>query len=134
VDVRLIDPTMDQWVNIACRSQNETTQYRLTILPTRGIFQVVRWINGTGSLLVEPRSSAAIHTGEQTNRLELNCHGDTLDASINDVPVASITDATFREGQMWIGLGHMGPGSPVFTSPLVAPVEGHFSNLVVTQR
>jgi dienelactone hydrolase len=134
VDVRLVDPRADQWANIACRSQDDRSQYRLTILPAQGVVQLVRWVGGSGLVLFGPQTSAALHPGDQINRLELSCHDGTLDAAINDVRVASVSDATFAAGQMWIGLGHGTVGSPEAATPLDGPVEGHFTRLLITQQ
>ncbi|MBV8715555.1 MAG: dienelactone hydrolase family protein, partial [Chloroflexi bacterium] len=99
IAVRLIDPTDDQYVNLGCRSQDPTYQYRLTVWPASNLFQLVRWTASTVWTLTGIQSSSAIQAGSQTNVLELNCHGPLIDATINGQLVASVTDYTFAEGQ-----------------------------------
>ncbi len=80
-------------------------------------------------------TSSAIHTGGQINRLELNCDGTSLEASINGVRVGAVSDPAFSSGQLWIGMGQSAPGvTPPPGTPPGATIEAHFADLVVTQQ
>jgi len=135
VDARLVDPSDDQFLTVACRSADPGSQYRLTIGPGNGIFVIVRWVGGKAITLVGPEVSPSVRTGGESNTLELRCRGSVLDAVINGVHVASFTDTTFKDGRLWVGLSH-GYGSVPggASTPLNKAIEGHFTHLVVAQQ
>jgi len=137
VDVVMVNPSDDQYVNLGCRSQDEFSQYRFTVFPAGGEFAVVRWTGPTsGPFLIPLTPSAAIHRGNQTNHLELSCQGTLIEGTINGVPVASVVDNTFSSGQFWIGMGQaaatINPSGSTTSVGII--IEARYSNLVVTQR
>jgi hypothetical protein len=141
VDAALVNPANDQYVNIACRSQGPLSQYRLTISPTTGHFQLVQWIDGTGSTLTGIQRSVAIRGGTETNRLELSCEGSTIEARINGMLIASVSTGAYSEGEAWIGMGQVRPGQVqqgLFVeeplTPVGEPIEVRFTNLVIQQK
>jgi dienelactone hydrolase len=142
VDAALVNPAKDQYVNIACRSQGPVSQYRLTISPTVGWFQLVQWIDGTASTLTGMQTSPAIRGGTATNRLELSCEGSIIEARINDVLVASASAAVHSEGEVWIGMGQVpqefflrqGFFIEEPLTPIGDPIEVRFTNLVIRQK
>jgi hypothetical protein len=141
VDAALVNPANDQYVNIACRSQGPLSQYRLTISPTTGYFQLVQWIDGTGSTLTGIQTSSAIRGGTATNRLELICEGSTIEARINGIPIASVSAGVYWEGEVWVGMGQVRQGESqngLFIeeplTPVGDPIEVRFTNLVIEQR
>jgi hypothetical protein len=73
--------------------------------------------------------SPSIHGGSETNHVELMCKGTTIEARINGVTVASVSDNTFQSGQFWIAVGE----SPGGAHPDVG-AEARFSHLVPTQE
>lgn len=102
------------------------------------MFQLARWTVarfGRTSTLTALEASHTIHRGSETNLLELTCRGPVIEGSINGERVASVTDYTFQAGQLWIGLGLA--SDPISGGRRISPgtlIEGHFSNLVVTQQ
>jgi predicted dienelactone hydrolase len=133
VDAELVNPAPDQYVQLACRTQDAVSQYRFAFRPATGEFWINRWHPRSGPagqfvpLLPPEPPSLAIRRGSDTNRAELTCRGTTITARLNGVTVASVADNTFRAGRMWIAVGESAGGS----SPSVKPVA-RFSNLVVT--
>src|SRR5207253_2088711 len=73
VDVALVDPADDQYVDLACRSQGEHSEYLLAVYPTRGQFRLTRWIEGAVTAILPVRDASLIQRGSTTNRLELRC-------------------------------------------------------------
>jgi hypothetical protein len=65
--------------------------------------------------------SSAIHRGNVSNRVELRCADDLINARINGEELASVQDGTYRTGTMWIGVSGAG-------------VEAYFDNLIVDLR
>ena len=144
VSASLVNPAGDQLIAVGCRAQGANSGYRFLIVPASGVTLAVRGGQPLAimGLLSIYQTSPAIHTGVEPNQLQLECHGSTIDASINGRQVASVHDYTFRSGQMWIEVGKMPSpvpvlpgeaGQPPLSTPAGGAVEGHFSNLVVTQ-
>jgi dienelactone hydrolase len=140
VDAELLNPTPAQYVQLACRSQSPTSQYRFAFRPANGEYWIRRWpamteIDLPGlaglarDLLPRPLYSTAVHQGSAPNHVELSCRGTTIAAAINGQTVASVSDNTFSAGQMWIAVGET-PGTPGTTPGPTA----RFSHLVVTQQ
>ena len=126
VDARLVGPADGRTVSIACRSDEESdSQYRLTLQPGIGQFELIRWDNGQRVALQDWQPSSAIRPGNDVNRLELNCAGPTITAGINGIQVAAVQDPTYTRGLLWIGTGDL--------QSLALTVEARFDNLVVTQ-
>jgi hypothetical protein len=135
VDAELAEPRNDQYVDVACRAQDPTSTYHLTLAPASGAFQIIRWKGGVPESLTGNRHSAAIHLGSAPNHLELRCKGPALSASINGESVASANDDTFAEGGLALGVGQAPPG--VFPPPATAlggKIEARFRGLLVTQQ
>jgi dienelactone hydrolase len=134
VDVELVDPTPARYVQLACRSQDATSQYRFAFRPASGELWIGRWlrkpdVSSQGLLVPTGTFSPAVHLGGAVNHAELSCRGATITARINGETVASASDNTFVAGQMWIAVGET-PGGPAVGSRAAA----RFSNLVVTQE
>ncbi len=136
VDAELVSPTPDQYVQLACRSQGPTSQYRFAFRPATGEYWLTRWLSIPGlnaplSPPILPRGlvSPSVHQGSASNHAELSCRGTTITARINSETVATVSDNTFSSGQMWIAVGTTASAS----SPASKPVA-RFRNLVITQQ
>jgi dienelactone hydrolase len=132
VDAVLVHPEDDQYVQLACRSQNATSQYRFGFRPTTGEVWINRWFAEAGIQRYTPLSddmSRAIRGGSESNCAELTCKGTTIEARINGATVASVSDNTFQAGQFWIAVGESPGGTPA-----AVKTEAHFSNLAITQE
>jgi hypothetical protein len=136
IDVRLVGATADQYAALICRSQfsdppegetfQQSSEYRLVVLPTIGEFALTRYDASRQINLVSWQETLAINPGDQTNHVELTCAGNTISASINGVEVASVEDATYRAGAMLIGVGVLNAAD--------VTAEARFDNLQVVQR
>ena len=124
VEVRLVGESRGRFIALGCRA-GDAGHYRLTVGPANGAFVLSRWDGAKETPLVPAQLSPAIRRGNETNRLELACAGDTISATINGTPVASAQDGAYREGGMWIGAEET-PSPPV--------AEARFVNLTVVQR
>lgn len=135
VAVRLTNPSVDQFVTVACRAVGLTSGYRLTVYPTSAQFQLARWFGGQGYTLSGIQSSKAIHAGSQMNVLELNCHGPNIDAAANGDRLTEVMDYSLTAGQLWIGAGQSAnPVAPGARTPAGAAIDAAFSDLVVRQQ
>ena len=68
-------------------------------------------------------SSAAIHLGAVTNRLEVVCRGATMTFLVNGVTLMQVEDGSYSRGDIGLYAGS-------FFEP---GVEIHFDNLTVTE-
>jgi hypothetical protein len=118
---------MNRYIGLNCRYQPErVTEYRLTVYPGSGQFELTRWDGGGVVVpLVRPTFSRAIRLGFAKNQFELRCVGDTISASINGVTVATVTDRTYSQGQL-----RMLVGTP---AGVRGTVEALFDNLMVSR-
>lgn len=124
IDVRLVGDPRQKYVAVGCRSRAGAGQYRLLVVPSGGAMTLVRWDGGDNWTTLAPaRTVEAIRRDTATNRLELSCVGSTIMGTINGTVVATVQDATHREGLSWIALG----------SPSGAAAEARWDNLVLTE-
>jgi dienelactone hydrolase len=135
VDVEMVNPTPTQFAQLACRSQDATSQYRFTFQPATGQALLVRWlpVPGAGvprvSLVPLGSTAPSMHRDGAINHVELICRGTAIAGLINGVTVASISDNTFAAGQMWIATGDSAGGSGTGVKP-----TARFSHLVIAQE
>lgn len=127
VDARLVGGAADRHVFAGCRysaTPAGTNAYRLLVYPQSGEILIARYDGGRRTVLAR-RTLAVARRGEGTSRLVLTCAGNAISASVNGTPVASVSDATYRTGQVYIGVG-------VARDTLGA--EARFDNLLMTQQ
>ena len=125
VDAKVIDPTANRFVALACRDQSTANSgYRFSVVPASGMVAISRVDGGAATALVGPVDASALLRNQVTNRLELSCVGANISGRINGTEVASAQDGAYRQGGLLIAAGADASG-PV-------TVEAHFRNLVVT--
>ncbi len=133
IDARLVNPAADQLLTVACRSQRAGYEYRLEVAPFSGQFFLSRWDGVAVSRFTPLLDSPAIHTGADTNSIELGCAADRIEARANGSLLWSVSDYTFRAGGFWFAVSQ-GPVPSGGGLPLPGLVQAEFSNLVVTQQ
>ena len=125
VDVRLPNATDGQHIAVSCRTTLPPERgYRLEVDPINGRFTLARFDDDIWVPLVDWTPRAEIRRGSESNHLELACFGTTIRVRINAVEVASVEDATYQTGEMFIAAG-------VFASRMPGTVEARFDNLQV---
>ena len=124
-DVRLVGDTNQRVASLECRRQRgvDEQQYRLEMQTNPASFRLLRFQSAAETVLVPWTPSEAIRRGNETNRFELTCAGETLRARVNGVQVAEVQDGALQEGILAISAG-------VLDRRLLS--EGRFDNLVVT--
>jgi dienelactone hydrolase len=130
VDVQLLQPRDDQYVQLACREANPTTEYRMGFRPSTGEVWINRWNGHPQAALpyatLVDSSTSPLPDGSSF-RISLGCVGTHLSGAINGTTVVSASDNSLPSGQFWIGVGETPGGS----HPDVL-AEAHFTNLTVT--
>ena len=130
VDAQLLQPRDDQYVQLACRARNPTTEYRFGFRPSTGEVWINRW-NGRPQAALPYATLVHVSTSPLPDgasfRISLGCVGTRLTGTINGGTVVSASDNSLPSGQFWIAVGETPGGS----HPDVL-AEAHFTNLTVT--
>ena len=119
LDVRLVGETFGRSIAIGCRRQADSSHYRLSVFPDTNEFLLARWDGSVRSTLAGETTSAMNGVNE-SDHVELGCVEETIWVVINGQVVASVDDATYHQGRMWIG---------VYGSAVSA--DARFDNLVI---
>ena len=123
IDARLAGDTNGRHIIMLCRRDRERgVGYALLFDPNDGEYRLLRTDDDRGVQL-DGGFSTAFRSGGATNRLELSCAGSTISAAVNGALAVSVEDATYRQGQLAIGVG-------VWSAFLPATAEARFDNLV----
>jgi hypothetical protein len=127
-DIRVGGDPSGVFLTMTCRGQDTPllSAYRVNVRPETGHFWLGRYDDDQYTTLVDWQSTPALRRGTDTNHLELSCVGPTIGLIVNGAEVASVSDTTYAEGRMSLGVG-TASGAP-------ATADGRFDNLVVTQR
>ena len=115
-------------MSVGCRFNSDRTGnrgYRLRVEPAAGLYRLVREDGTRDAFLRRDSLSPAIRRGNDSNRIEITCAGNTITAAINGTVVATVQDSTYASGALVIGVGARASG---LTS------EARFDNLLVTAR
>jgi hypothetical protein len=96
VQVRHVQGTVNNWMGVICRQQDEDNYY-LSAISADGFYLILLVENGTSTPLVGPETSDIIHTGKARNDLEVRCAGDALSLWVNDERLVTHIDNTLRE-------------------------------------
>ncbi len=128
VDVYVGSEDYGQLPILFCRRDAESprSSYELAIDPIRGRYQIAKIIKGERTPLIPWRSSDAIQTGTQSNRVELICRNTTIGVAVNDTLVDQVQDTALFTGRTGIGLNRIG-GTEVLP-------EIHFTSFMVYQQ
>ncbi|HET9111106.1 MAG TPA: hypothetical protein VFN78_09805 [Ktedonobacterales bacterium] len=87
---------------IALRSTSVSDFYSFEITPG-GQWGFVKWVKDSPTLVVQPQSSSAVHTGKgQSNDLRVVVVGSSFTFYINGTQVGTATDSTFTTGRVGV--------------------------------
>ena len=97
VDVRHVQGTVNNWIGVLCRQQDEANYYLLA-LSADGYYLILRVVDGEPTPLVGPDYSDIIRTGKAENQLRVRCQGNSLSMWVNDELVAVTSDREIQDG------------------------------------
>ncbi|MBN2007514.1 MAG: hypothetical protein JXA21_29480 [Anaerolineae bacterium] len=98
--VRHVQGSMDNWMGVICRQQDEGNYYLLAI-SADGYYLIQRVENNEELALSGPEISEAIHNGKVSNQLEATCQGSHLSLRVNGELLATVSDvALSKAGQV----------------------------------
>jgi hypothetical protein len=107
VQARIVGDPTGQNISLACRDgggPDSHTQYRLSVSPAGGLFQLSRWDADGVTPLVPWQTEPSIRPAAEWNTLELRCVDSTITALINGHQVGQAQDPSYRRGSFWIGV------------------------------
>lgn len=96
VDVRHVQGSVNNWIGILCRQQDEANYYLLA-LSADGYYLILRVVDGEATPLVGPEYSEVIRIGKAENQLRILCEGNSLSLWINDELVTTASDRGLQE-------------------------------------
>ncbi len=96
VQVRHVQGTVNNWMGVICRQQDEDNYYLLAI-SADGFYLILLVEDGTATPLVGPETSDIIRTGKTRNDLGVRCVGNALSLSVNNERLFTYIDNTLRE-------------------------------------
>jgi len=120
IDARVIGDPADAVIGLACRLQ-DTDGYRFVVRPQTRVFAIERVLFAQVEVIYPHTESASIST--DINRLEMACVGNTITVWANGNFLASVTDDTFSQGDLFIA-----------TTAQDGFIEARFDNLIVLQQ
>jgi hypothetical protein len=96
VQTRHVQGTVDNWIGVICRQQDENNYYLLAI-SADGYYLILLVENGISVPLVGPQFDEGIRTGKARNNLEVRCQGEELTMRVNGAFTLTISDTMFQE-------------------------------------
>lgn len=98
VDARPVTEGLNGYYGLLCRIRDEQNFYYF-VIQSDGEYAIGKKKNGQFlSFFTERMESNAVKQGNQTNRLQADCTGNTLRFYVNDVKLAEVTDTEFSSG------------------------------------
>jgi hypothetical protein len=100
VDVRHVQGSVNNWMGVLCRHQDEETYYLLAI-SADGYYLILSSVEGEVEPLAGPEYSEVIRQGKAENSLRVRCRGSALSLWVNDeLIVTQATDALTEPGEV----------------------------------
>jgi hypothetical protein len=97
VDVRHVQGSVNNWMGVLCRLQDEDNYYLLAI-SADGYYLLLRTMGGEMRALVGPEYSEHIRLGRAENSLRARCQGPTLTLWVNEERLITHRDPTPLSG------------------------------------
>ncbi len=91
VQVRHVQGTVNDWMGVICRQQDEENYYLLAI-SADGFYLILRVEDGTNTALAGPKINDVINQGKAKNDIMARCQGNSLSLRVNGAFVVARTD------------------------------------------
>jgi hypothetical protein len=121
-DVNMVEPGKDGTVGLICRYQDSSNLYDFSIR-SDGTYMIGKFVDGSYEWLLDDWTpSEYLKVGEPASyHLRVACVEDTLSLSVDGHPLATVTDSSFRKGDVGVSAG-------TFDDPLLLAT---FDNFIV---
>ena len=126
-EARQVDGPNDNAYGLICRYQDESNFY-VFLVSGDGYYAIGKYQSGSDSVSyltpnAQFQSSDAINVGVASNELRVSCIGSELSLEVNGIPLMTVSDPTFVNGDIGLAASTLQPGTTI--------VE--FDNVRVTQ-
>jgi hypothetical protein len=116
-EARQMSGPNDNAYGLVCRYQNEENFY-VFLVSGDGYYAIGKYQSGADSVtyLTENQQfqlSEVINLGVASNELEARCIGDQLSLIVNGIPLITVTDPTFVNGDIGLAASTLQPGTAV---------------------
>jgi hypothetical protein len=123
IDTKLVGGSLDNWQGLYFRHDDADNYYGAAI-SADGYSNIAKFANGNRQDIAGPTRSSYINTGVgATNHIHLEANKNTISLSVNGHLLSTVTDNSFKEGNVKLVANCMTSNS--FT-------EVSFNNLVIT--
>lgn len=104
---------------VVCRYRDPANFY-LFLVSGDGYYAIGKYESGSDQIVYltpdgKYQFSDVINQGVATNQLRVSCVGDQLSLAVNGLPLLTVTDGTFAEGDIGLGVSTFEPGTAVVT-------------------
>ncbi|MCJ7737867.1 MAG: hypothetical protein MUQ10_11245 [Anaerolineae bacterium] len=96
VDVRHVQGSVNNWIGVLCRQQDEENYY-LPAISADGYYLILKVVDGEATPLVGPEYSEEIRSGKAENHLRAMCKGTSLSLWVNGELLAVTSDRALPE-------------------------------------
>ena len=125
VQARQASGPNDNAYGVICRYQDEQNFY-IFLISGDGYYAIGKYESGVNQVVYltgngQYAFSDMINQGVATNQIRVSCVGNDLSLSVNGVPLATVTDSTFLNGDIGMGVSTFELGTAVI----------EFDNLVI---
>ena len=96
VDVRHVQGSVNNWIGVLCRQQDEENYY-LPAISADGYYLILKVVDGEATPLVGPEYSEEIRSGKAENHLRVMCKGTSLSLWVKGELLTVTSDRTLQE-------------------------------------
>ena len=96
VDVRHVQGSVNNWIGVLCRQQDEQNYYLLAF-SADGYYLILKVVDGEATPLVGPEYGEEIRSGKAENHLRATCRGTLLSLWVNGERLAITSDSALQE-------------------------------------
>lgn len=114
---RQVSGPNDNAYGVICRYQDENNFY-IFLISGDGYYAIGKYETGRPQITYltgdgEYVFSEVINQGVATNQIRASCVGEELSLSVNGLPLATVTDPSFADGDAGLGVSTLEPGTAV---------------------
>jgi hypothetical protein len=113
VDAQWVEGPLDNDYGILVRYQPDDDNFYLFAISSDGWYSVQAFREREWEALVDWAKSGAVHQGDATNRLKVECLGTQMRFVVNGVPLAQVEDASYPSGDVGLLAGTFDEGGVV---------------------
>lgn len=116
-EARQVDGPNDNAYGLICRYQDEENFY-LFVVSGDGYYAIGKYQSGSETITyltpdAQFQPSDAINGGVASNELRVSCIGSELSLQVNGIPLITVTDPTFVNGDIGVAASTLEPGTTI---------------------